>query len=75
MFKEEDVIKVAKAMVESHREFVNDHNNGDYSECIHCYAETCREPKGNAPITHALDCPVLVAQDLLTGVTDATTKR
>ena len=64
-FNKEDVIKVAKALVKCGIRFYN----GDYgisrSICNFCESNSVN---GIANIDHKEDCPVLIAQDLLTGL-------
>lgn len=62
-FKKEDVTKVAKALIE---ECLN-WNHGDGYICEHCYDGTGRYAEDEKDFKHALTCPVLIAQDLLTG--------
>ncbi len=62
-FNKKDVIKIAKGMLESHTIYILDHNNGDYIECIHCWGDHRDDA---SKIEHGLDCPVLIARDVLT---------
>ena len=64
-FKKEDVLLVAKVLVE---DAVMYRDGGDYEmdgyECEHCCGE---KTVAIEDFKHETDCPVLVAQDLLTG--------
>ena len=65
-FSEEDVLTVARAILTEPLEFMS----GDFESyyyCIYCGAvlHECQYTDKN--FKHKLDCPVLVAQDLLTG--------
>jgi len=65
-FKEEDVIIVAKALVE---DAVCYQDGGDYNmdgfDCEYCRGG---RTESREEFKHEIDCPVLVAQDILTGV-------
>lgn len=64
-----DVVTVCKAFLEDYTY----HNDGDYGdqtyECLHCGEKT--KPYVHyseiESIRHGLNCPVLIARDLLTG--------
>ncbi len=63
-----DVWKLARAVVENHAEW--DHAGSAYSDydkyvCRFCDRDSARRPDWK--ILHDTDCPVLIAQDLLTG--------
>ena len=68
-FNTDDVIKVAAALLEEHSYW----DSGDYAKDECC----CNYCSGRSPqwsiwsdidkIVHELDCPVLIARDLLTG--------
>ena len=64
-FKKEDVLIVAKALEE---DAVMYQDGGDYGmdgyECEYCRGE---KTVAREDFKHETDCPVLVAQDLLTG--------
>lgn len=71
-FQTSDVIAVAKALLEDYAWF----DTGDYSKdqyvCNYCDARTgCWAINPNR-IKHELDCPVLIARDLLTGYEERT---
>ncbi len=61
-FNKDDVVTIVNAMLENHTVNIWDHNKGNYTECIHC------ETKHDDPskIKHDLDCPVLIASNVLT---------
>lgn len=63
-FVKADVLKVAKAFIDNYERMGTALNNCDKIYCIYCKQETELKmyPK---PIIHKLDCPVLVAQDIL----------
>ena len=64
-FLKEDVIKIAKAIMSDPIEYME----GDYKPyfyCIHCNAEMSTFTFKEGYFQHDLDCPVLVAQDILT---------
>jgi hypothetical protein len=76
-FNHDDVLAVAQAMVESYSSHCdNDYCWNEYT-CDHCgeYVDGKTKLKGvqlcngasAEHIVHKLDCPVLIAQDLLTG--------
>jgi hypothetical protein len=62
IFSADDVRKVATALLETAIDWDDGHGN---NECRHCMR---REPwrSDGSKIDHKLDCPVLVARDLLT---------
>lgn len=66
-FNVEDVRKVAKALIEDAIEwdegYTNWYNCHDGYRCNYCSAS---EYETTESLKHDLDCPVLVAQDLLT---------
>jgi len=62
--KKEDVIILAKTVLEDHIEYQDGHYEYGY-QCIHCYNNYSDTKKG---VTHKLHCPVLVAKDVLTGM-------
>jgi len=68
-FSPEDVRTVAKALLEDHWTF----DSGDYSRdqccCNYCDGKTREWSswKDYEQIPHDLNCPVLIARDLLTG--------
>ena len=68
-FNTEDVIKVAKALLEDHTWF----DTGDYSKdvfnCGYCSAKSpdwAHWETAIKDLKHDMDCPVLAARDLLT---------
>jgi hypothetical protein len=63
-FSKEDVWKVARAALRNWYHY-DDSCRVDYTQCIHCE----RTIDGYLPkqLKHSSDCPVLAAQDLLTG--------
>lgn len=67
MFKKEDVIAVAEALVNP--DTYADYDGGDYGSqryvCMYCDGSS-RIDTSHLDITHDLDCPVLIARDLLT---------
>lgn len=66
-FNPEDVSKVAKAFIERHWE-LNESGKNCYIQCIHClaYARYQGYDYHPAMIIHHVECPVLIAKDLLT---------
>ena len=69
MFSKEDVLTVASALVNDCLEFEcagNAMRDYDKYYCIHCYYEMDAD-LDKKQFKHDLDCPVLVAKDLLTG--------
>ena len=64
-FNKEDVIILAKAVEEDAVCFQDggDYNHDGY-DCVHCCGERT-DTRGE--FKHEIDCPVLVAQDVLTG--------
>ena len=66
-FNEDDVIKVAKALFEDAIQWDNGSertmNPNDGYQCNYCQAGHCQNVE---QLTHDTDCPVLIAQDLLT---------
>lgn len=63
-FSEEDVIKLAKGVVEDPIEYCYDKNGSDYHYCKFCLSISRKKER----LQHDLDCIVLIAQDILTGV-------
>ena len=64
-FKKEDVIILAKAVYE---DAVCFHDGGDYADyycCLFCCGDST---DAKEEFKHEIDCPVLVASDVLTGV-------
>ena len=64
-FKREDTITLAKAVYE---DAVSFHAGGDYADyycCVFCMGSMTDTRE---QFKHGMDCPVLVAQDVLTGV-------
>ncbi len=71
-FKEDDVVIVAKAVVEEQLKFIDSDNYMYGYWCNFCGAgdkngESLGEEEPER-IVHELNCPILVAKDLLTGV-------
>jgi len=65
-FAKDDVIKLAKAILEDPIIY----NNGDYTpyySCLYCEAELAGYDKRAWMFEHYPECPVLIAQDVLTG--------
>jgi len=66
-FAEEDVLAVARAVVENPVEYCG----GDYDPYFWCTYCDERTPDDlhytHEDVVHALDCPVLIARDLLAG--------
>ena len=65
IFNKQDVLKVVRAMLGNHIEY-GERNGQAYYSCFHCDKSACQGNMDNARITHKLNCPVLVARDLLT---------
>ena len=66
-FKLKDVVTVAKALLEDPIEYMD----GDfipYYWCLHCDAILKGYDKNIKDFIHDIDCPCLVAQDLLTRI-------
>lgn len=61
-FDIEDVLTLSRAVVNAENHAHYDNYDGVY-ECVYCLEKHWRAHK----IKHSLDCPVLIAQDLLTG--------
>lgn len=67
-FSRDDVIKVARALLEDHTYF----DTGDYSKdqycCNYCSGKTKEWSRYTEieNLKHDLDCPILIARDLLT---------
>ena len=66
-FNHEDVISVAKAMLENHSYFNSGDYSRDYYNCMHCNGISKDWATNKNQIKHDFSCPVLMAQDLLTG--------
>ena len=64
-FAKEDVLVLAKAVLEDHIEY----HDGDYGEEWSCYHCMGRSKYSAEDVVHDLDCPVLVARDILTNNT------
>jgi len=67
-FNKEDVLTMAKAILEEPLEYMN----GDYTPyyfCKYCDAELHGFQYTADDFKHDLNCPVLIAQDILTGNT------
>lgn len=66
-FNKDDVIKVARALIDNAIRWDNGNENAMFAhdgyECVYCNAS---EYQSEEDLNHDLDCPVLVAQDLLT---------
>jgi hypothetical protein len=65
-FDKNDVIKIARAIIEDPLCYMC----GDYMPffyCIYCKAELHGYHVRKEEFKHEIDCPVLVAQDILTG--------
>ena len=65
-FDAQDVLKIARAILEDPVQCMS----GDfvtYFWCEHCDAEIHGYQYGATDLKHDLDCPVLVAQDILVG--------
>ncbi len=66
-FNEQDVWKVARAILEDPVHLV-ENGRSDFDVCIYCCKKHPHTYVGkNPPFEHEKDCPVLIAQDLLTG--------
>ena len=68
-FLESDVIALAKAVLEDPINYMD----SDYSPfywCVYCGIEQ-HDMSSSAELEHDLDCPVLIAQDVLTGHREA----
>ena len=63
-FKREDVLTIAQAMVDNSVYWEPDPNSYDAYTCTQCDAS--KPDYVEAPIKHDKDCPVLIAQDILT---------
>ena len=66
-FNKDDVLVVAKAMMESHSDFNSDDYSNDYYNCLHCNGVSPDWATNDSQIKHDLNCPVLIAQDILVG--------
>jgi len=68
MFSDEDVILLAKTVIDKDNAFC--YWSGDYEDdywwCQYCGEKTYSSLVDN--ISHKLDCPYLVARDILTGL-------
>lgn len=66
-FNPEDVKIVAKALIDQHWE-LDESGKNCHIYCMHCGAQARYVGYEYDPdkITHKLDCPVLIAKDLLT---------
>jgi len=67
-FNPDDVRKVAAALIEAAVYFEGDHSNS-WPGVMDCYVCECCDSTGGKrmeDLKHKLDCPVLIAQDLLT---------
>ena len=65
-FRKEDVLCLARAILENPVCY----SSGDYETtwyCEYCEAELCGYQYTAEDFKHELSCPVLVAQDILTG--------
>ena len=68
-FRTEDVITLAKAIIEDAVLYEdNDYDWGFY--CEYCVSRTGNSYPTKETFQHAIDCPVLVAKDVLTGWVD-----
>jgi hypothetical protein len=66
-FSKDDVLVVAKALIENHSIFVSGDYSSDHYICEHCEGKSKSFAGSEAEIVHELNCPVLIAQDLLVG--------
>ena len=68
-FSEEDVLTVARAVIEKSviKNVEPDDDDIFWFTCNYCSAVLRRWEGDKEDFKHELDCPVLVAQDLLTG--------
>lgn len=57
---------LARAILEDHIEY-NDYGSNYGYMCVHCCHDVNHLKTRRESITHSLDCPVLVAKDVLTG--------
>jgi hypothetical protein len=65
-FDKNDVIKIARAIISDPLRYMD----GDFTPyffCIYCDAELRGYHVRGKEFKHDIDCPVLVAQDILTG--------
>lgn len=67
-FSRSDVITVAKAVLDEWCMY-NDRAFGPYYYCLYCDAKFSGHEAALNDFKHNLTCPVLVAQDILTGQT------
>ena len=71
-FNRDDVIAVAKAVLDCHMSwnegYTNSMNAHDGYVCAHCGDGQKPETQKEEDFVHGIDCAVLVARDLLTGV-------
>ena len=67
VFSESDVLKLAIAILESPVEYFDSDRYSHYY-CNYCEAELDWRIGSADDFKHELDCPVLVAQDILTGM-------
>lgn len=63
MSVESDAKVLAEAILEEWEQYDDGDNNPKGHYCLFCYKESW---KSVADIKHAIDCPVLVAKDVLT---------
>ena len=63
--REEDIKYIAKAILETGIQDTGDYGTG--AQCPFCGKECRNDAKNVSCIDHWLDCPVLVAKDLMAG--------
>lgn len=63
MFDEKEVVKIAKAIINRYTDF----DNNSYDHCTHCEHIIYSRGFGVSREDHELDCPVILAKDMLTG--------
>lgn len=67
---EKDIKTIAEYIVDNYKEY----DDGDYSPkgwfCSHCWENNGKFNQDKDNIPHSLDCPYLIAKDLLTRVSE-----
>ncbi len=65
-FDKNDVLIIAKAVAKDYSDFNSGDYSNDYYNCLHCNGVSPGWATSEKQIKHDLDCPVLVAWDVLT---------
>ena len=65
MYKPNDVIAISKALIKNSIIHVDTMEYTEYHYCQYCYSKLCGYSVNLKNFKHLSDCPVLIAQDLL----------